>query len=167
MNACFGRTTESERCATPTPARAGLRSLSPRSRRDGQPKVARNSRPSGNLAKLRDKCKHLVVIHAAPENCWPALVEHTVKQEWSVERGALRREIPTGRNGRGTPATLDLPEAPRPNCTQLKSTPGKCEKTGQPCNHSRPSCDAGQTDPVRFGAAPGGVALQVGGCGTR
>jgi hypothetical protein len=40
-------------------------------------------RPQGRISDLLDRAKHLTMIHAGPEQCWKALVERLIRDEWA------------------------------------------------------------------------------------
>jgi ParB/RepB/Spo0J family partition protein len=38
------------------------------------------------ISSLLDRAKHLAEVHAAPEHCWPMLVDRMIRDEWSVKQ---------------------------------------------------------------------------------
>ena len=58
--------------------------------------------PQGGISLLVNRTKHLAEIHAAPESCWPALVERLVDNQWTVEEtNAAVKAVRTAKPPRG------------------------------------------------------------------
>jgi ParB family chromosome partitioning protein len=61
-----------------------------------------SSQTSVNFAELLRKCSLLVEIHAAPQACWPALVDQMMKHGWTVKKIAeMVAEIRAVKSPRG------------------------------------------------------------------